>query len=316
MTDSAAALATLLSGDAHIALDYMLQYPDGAVLKDQWAANKGGTVLFSPVLYWCAVFQFREDQISPPAVRDVRFRRALVYGMDKQGLNDALFGGTAAVTYGQLSPRAPYYASIEPSITKYVFDPRKAQQLIEEVGLQKGADGFYVGPDRQPVSLEVIGRQNPTWESENAIVVEGYRRIGLNAEGRILAATLANQGETRATFKALQLTGSSGFERGMGRMASSAISRPETRWQGSNYGGWSNSEYDRLWDLYNATLDASAGIKLLADMEKLQSEEVPQIPMYYQPIVTPFVTGLVGPKLRDAGGADTLTRIWEWHWAS
>ena len=38
--------------------------------------------------------------------------------------------------------------------------------------------------------------------------------------------------------------------------------------------------------LSNATLDVSGQIRVLAQMEKLQSEEVAQIPMYYQPIVT------------------------------
>ncbi len=46
------------------------------------------------------------------------------------------------VSEGWLSPKAPYYAAIEPSITRYPYDTRRAQQFLEEIGLQKGADGF------------------------------------------------------------------------------------------------------------------------------------------------------------------------------
>jgi ABC-type transport system substrate-binding protein len=170
--------------------------------------------------------------------------------------------------------------------------------------------------DRQPFSLEILGLANPTWESEDAIVVEGYRKMGLNAQGRILPSVLFGDGQARASFGTMQLTGTGGYERAMGGLSSVAISRPETRWQGTNRGAWSNPEYDRLWEQYNTTLDLPTQIQQLAQMEKLQSGEVPQIPMYYTPLVTPYVANLNGPQLRTGGNADTLYKIWQWEWRS
>lgn len=314
--DSNAAVASLLSGDADIALDYVLQYPDGAVLQQQWAANKDGTVIFNPVLLWFGQIQLRPDQVSTPALLDVRFRQALAHGMDKHALNDALMGGQGVVTEGLLHPRASYYSLIEPSIVKYPHDTRRAQQLLDEMGLQRGGDGFYLGPDRQPFSLEIMGLSNPTWEAEDAIVVEAYRRMGVNAQGRIIPSALFGDGQVRASFGAMQLTGTGGFERAMFGLTSTAISRPETRWQGTNRGAWSDPTYDRVWDLYNTTLDLPTQYELLAQMEKIQSAEVPQIPMYYTPLITPFRAGLTGPLLRTGGNADTLFKIWEWEWRS
>lgn len=259
--DANAAVASFLSGDVHIALDYILSYEHGAVLQQQWADSHAGTVLFSPLLLWNAVLQFRPDQISTPAMQDVRFRQALEYGMDRKALNDALYGGTAIVTDTLLSPKSSYYSAIEPAITKYPYDPRRAQQLLDETGLQRGADGLYLGTDRQPFSLEIMGRANPTWEAEHAIVVEGYRKIGLNAVGRIIPTIQFGDGQVLASMGSMHLTGGASFERALGRYSSVAISRPETRWQGSNYGGWSNPEYDRLWDLYNSTLELPTQIQ-------------------------------------------------------
>ena len=162
-----------------------------------------------------------------------------------------------------------------------------------------------------------MGLANPTWESEDAIVVDGYRKIGLNAVGRIISSALFGDGQVRASFGTMQLTGGGGFEQGLGRnLASVGISRPENRWQGSNRGAWSNPEYDRLWNLYNTTLDLPGQIDVLAQMEKLQTGEVPTIPMYYTPTITPYVAGLTGPQLRTGGNADTLFKIWEWPWRS
>jgi peptide/nickel transport system substrate-binding protein len=312
--DANAAVAAILSGHAHIALDYVMYYPEGAVLRQQWADSKAGTVLFSPILFYFGQIQLRPDQISTSALLDVRFRQALAHGMDKHILNEALLGGTAVVTDGLLSPRVSYYAAIEPAIAKYPYDPRRSQQLLDEMGLQRGTDGFYLGLDSRPFSLDIVSLVNPTSDAQNAIIVEGYQRIGLNAAGRILPAALFGDGQARAATGAMHLTGGSGFERAMGGLSSASISRPETRWQGSNRGAWSNPAYDRLWDLYNATLDLPTQIQLLAQMEKIVSEEVPWIPLYYTPLITPFVAGLTGPRLRGYGDTDTLSRIWEWQW--
>jgi len=38
--------------------------------------------------------------------------------------------------------------------------------------------------------------------------------------------------------------------------------------------------------------------------------------MYYTPTITPFVAGLVGPRVRTGEQSDTLLKIWEWEWRS
>ncbi|HEY3118566.1 MAG TPA: ABC transporter substrate-binding protein [Chloroflexota bacterium] len=312
--DSNAAVATLLAGDADLSLDYVLQYPDGAVLQQQWGT--GGTVLFNPTLYWQAQIQMRPDQMSTPLNADVRFRRALVHAMDKHGLNEALMGGTAVETDTAISPRVPYYASIEPVISKYPFDPRRAQQILEEIGLRKGSDGYYLGLDGKPFSLDLLALSNPTWEAETTILAEGYRKVGLNAGERVVPTSLFGDGQLRASMGTMHLTGGSGFEKALGVYTTSGISRPETRWQGSNRGAWANPDYDRLWDQYNTTLDVPSQIQILAQMEKIETAEVPQIGMYYEPLVTPYRAGLIGPQLRVNGNSDTLSTLWEWHWSS
>ncbi len=148
--------------------------------------------------------------------------------VNKNALNEALYGGTAIVTEGLLSPRASYYAAIEPSIAKYPYDQRRARELLQEMGLQRESDGFYLGLDRQAFSLDIMSLTNPTWEQENTILVEGYRRMGLNAIGRTLPSALAGDLQNRATFGTMALTGGSGFEMAIGRFSSAVITRAET----------------------------------------------------------------------------------------
>lgn len=316
VADANTAVANLLSGEAHIALDYLVMYEQGATLQQQWAATNGGTVLFSPLLIRLSPFQLRPETMATPAILDLRFRRALAHGMDKAALNEAFVGGYAVVTDGLLSPRVPYYASIEPAVTKYPYDPRRSQQLLEEMGLPRGADGLYLGPDRRPFSFEVMVLANPTQESENAVIVEGYQRLGVNAVGRVLPVALFSDGQARASYTGMLTTGGVGFEADMSRYTSARISRPENRWQGTNYGAWTNPAYERLWDAYNTTLDRSEQIQQLAQMERILSEELPHIPMYYTPLITPYAASLVGPVLRNSRNADNMVHLHEWYWRS
>ncbi|MPZ13237.1 MAG: hypothetical protein GEU73_02215 [Chloroflexi bacterium] len=316
MADANSAVASLLSGEAHVALDYLVMYDQAATLQQQWGPTNGGTVLFSPLLYRLGVVQFRPELMATPAILDVRFRQALAHGMDKGTINDALFGGQAIVTDGLLSPRSDYYAAIEPAITKYPYDARRAQQLLEEMGLPRQPDGLYLGLDGQPFSFEVMVLQNPSQESENAIIVEGYQRIGMNAVGRILPVAQFADGQARASYTGMLTTGAAGFEPDLSRFTPARISRPETRWQGTNYGAWLSEAYDRLWDAYNVSLDRSEQIQVMAQMERILSEELPQIPMFYTPLVTPYVDALVGPALRTSRVADNMGRIHEWYWRS
>jgi ABC-type transport system substrate-binding protein len=314
MGDTNTALANLLSGDAHIAIDFVLMYEQGAILQREWAPSQGGTVLLSPILYRNSLFQFRPEMMATPAMLDVRFRRALVHAFDKQAVNDALIGGHAILVEGLLSPLSDYWPAIEPHILKHAYDTRRAQQLLDEVGLQRGADGFYLGPDRQPFRFEIRVIANPTQESENAIMVEGYRRLGIDAAGLVFPVAQLRDGQAVATFSGLHTTGGSGFERDMGRWSSAAVRRPENRWQGTNSGGYTNAAFDRLWESYNQTLDRSERIQQLAQMERIITEELPAIPHYYTPIVTAHVAALTGPVARTSRDAVEVVRLHEWAW--
>ncbi len=316
VSDANTAVASLLSGEAHIAIDYLLMYEQGAILEREWSGRGGGTVLFSPILYRNSLFQFRPEMAATPALMDVRFRRALSHAVDMGAINEALVGGKAVLTPSLLSPQSPDYPAIEGMITKYPHDVRRAQQLLDQVGLAKGNDGFYVNPNGDPFTFEVRFITNPTQESENAIIVESFRRLGVNAVSTVIPPAQLRDGLAVATFSGIHTTGAAGWERDMGRFSSSQVRRLETRWQGTNSGGWSNAEYDRLWDVYNTTLERTERVRQLAQMEKIFTEELPAIPHYYTPIVAAHVAALSGPVTRASRDCVEPVHIHLWEWRS
>jgi peptide/nickel transport system substrate-binding protein len=64
IADSRTALATMLAGEADMAFRGM-GYNEAVVLRDEWAKNNRGSVVFQPVQYAALVGQFRPEVVYP-----------------------------------------------------------------------------------------------------------------------------------------------------------------------------------------------------------------------------------------------------------
>src|SRR5439155_18542065 len=166
--------------DAHLVVDSVLQYEQGATLQREWATSQAGIVLASPILYRLNQIQLRPE-VTPRPLLDLRVRQALAHGIDNQAANAALYGGQAIVSDTIVSPLADYYPAVAKAISTYPYDPRRAQQLLDEAGLVRGTNGVYSGAAGELFPLVVRFTANPTAEAENTVMVEGFRRLGLDA---------------------------------------------------------------------------------------------------------------------------------------
>jgi ABC-type transport system substrate-binding protein len=96
---------------------------------------------------------------------------------------------------------------------------------------------------------------------------------------------------------------------------SGEVPSPANRWSGSNRGGWTNPEFDRLAQQFNTTLDRSQRAPLIVQMSRIFSEDAAVISLYFNPTATAFVNGLNGPQPTVPDG--TLAwNIHEWRWTS
>nr|SBO91754.1 Oligopeptide ABC transporter, periplasmic oligopeptide-binding protein OppA (TC 3.A.1.5.1) [Nonomuraea gerenzanensis] len=83
-----------------------------------------------------------------PALKDLKVRQALHYAIDKQKLVDEVQNGLAKPADGSIVP--PMYKDFFWEATgeeKVSYDPAKANQLLDEAGYKKGADGVRTMPD-------------------------------------------------------------------------------------------------------------------------------------------------------------------------
>jgi peptide/nickel transport system substrate-binding protein len=307
--DPNVAVANLLAGEVHMAMDQSLPFDGALMLKRQWEASNAGTILLTPSSVRYLQFQSRPDYARPAALQDPVVRKALAHSIDKASLAGAVLEGLGnpADTL-EPPPGSDGYAAVQQAVTRYPFDARRAEQLLSGAGFQKGADGFYVGPSGR-LDPEVRGRVGQD-DQEAAIVADGWRRSGVDASLSIVSAAQTANQEFRSTFPGVSLAQTSmGDDTALAKLVSWNVPTPSNRWTGTNRGAWSNPEYDRLVTEFNASLDRDKRMDLIAQAMKLMSEEVPAVPLYYSYDIAAHVAGLTGPQ-----DAVNFWNVHQWEW--
>jgi peptide/nickel transport system substrate-binding protein len=314
ITDPQTALANIMAGEVHLVADPIFGVPEGLTLEQFWAQSQGGTVLYSPVGMRTSVVQLRPEHVESPALLNLAVRRAVRLGMDAATAVEVLTEGKALLTHTIVSPRVDYYAEIERAIETYAYDPRRAQQLMEEAGFRKGPDGFFVGGDGKPIQFSVASSAGERQEQEVAVYVDNLRRAGFDVSQRVVSVQQIRDPRNRALIPGLQIRG--GADEHVA-YTSEQIPRPENRWHGDNRGGWSSAEYDRVHQAYMMTLDRSERVRQVAQLERIMNEDAAVVPLMFNSYVVPHVAALQGPVARHAPLAgDTFLHVQQWEWRS
>jgi peptide/nickel transport system substrate-binding protein len=306
-------VTNMLAGEVHVNVDDSLRFQQGMVLKREWLPRNIGTVLIYPGLWRWIQVQQRPEYANPRALMDARVRNAFAHGIDKQALSETLFENEGIMTESPVPPNVEYFAPADAASAKYAYDPRRVEQLMAEVGYAKGGDGVYSHPQSGRFGAEFGTFQSPQNESEMAIVTSTWRQLGFDLKEVVYPAVQARDYQLRNTNPAFIAASGPTGERTLVEHRSSEIPRPENRWNGANRGGWSNSEFDRFADAFDATLDRTQRGQLVVQMARIFSEEAAVLSLYFNPSITAYVAALRGPAI-VAPTSDVAWNIHEWSW--
>jgi peptide/nickel transport system substrate-binding protein len=298
VSDPNVVVAGLLAEEIHLAVANSLPFTQGIILKSQWAAQSSGGVVMKNRPSPSSPVRRTEHQMSPErvapgsrALLDVRVRRALAHAVDKDTLNTGLFNGEAVLSDTPVPPHVDYFAAVERAISKYPFDLRRAEQLMNEAGYSKGTDGNYTSATSGRFTPEIgviVGPQN---EAVMNTMVAGWHTAGFAFTEFVLPAAQAQDGQARASFTSMFTTDGGNLP----ILGTAYIPSPENRWNGNNRSNWSNATYDRLVDQWNTTLDRNERNGRMVEMARVYSEDIPSTPLYYNIGATAHVAGLRGP---------------------
>ena len=313
--DENTVLAGVLAGTIHIATGITLRFEHAQVLNGEWVLNKQGTVSWGPARLVGNVVQFRPEYLKTPSLLDARVRKALLYAVDRQGLNDGIFEGQSVVPETYVNPQLPFFPEIERAITRYPYDPRQTEEFLGQVGYSKDREGLFASASGERFRPDYQVLTGTQFERGGAIITDGLRRVGIDTAYSVLPAVQVRNNEVRNTFPGISTPGGGALsERGLAEFFHSRqIGTPANGWTGSNRGGWPIPEYDTLFDTFNTTLARTERTRVLGQMMKVLSDELPGWPLYLDMNVIAYVAGVRGPSAGIEGSSSLLwdSHLWE-----
>lgn len=316
LSDPNAAVANLLAGQVHLVAEDAIGFEQAIVLKKQWETSGAGMVLLTPNKARFIQIQFKGDYLSPPALLDLRVRRALLEAVDREALSGAILDGQPAVAHTITGPVEEYFADLDRVLAKYPFSSREAEGLLTQVGFSKGGDGFFTDANGQRLGMELRSFAADPGPQEAAILADQWKRLGIDIATYVIPAGQSQNLEQVSAYPALRieqtgLTGTTSVLKTYG----GAAALPENRWAGVNRGGWVNADYDRLIDVFVASLDRGERNRAAVDALKLASQELPVLPLYYLSLAAAFTSSLNGPS-GGYSGDTAWDSVGKWNWVS
>jgi peptide/nickel transport system substrate-binding protein len=309
--DENSTLAAILTGGQ---IDYAccrtLRFEHFVTLKREWESAGKGTAIASPESTAFLFLQQRPEVVGDQGLLDLRVRRALAHTMDRPAINEGAFDGLGSPTESLAGPDVPFFAEIDRRMTKYPLDLNRAAQLMSEAGYTKDGEGLYA--DRQGARFHVDFAVQDASEIERMQQIQSHawRQAGFDVRTVVMQTQLFTNLEVRHTLP--------GFSYAAGatelHFRASQVGSPANRWAGVNRSGWTNPEYDRLYEVWNGTLEQTERGSLVAQMLALVSEGLPAYPLYFIPNVKSWVSGLQGPAPRENTGFGKTSRGTTQYW--
>jgi peptide/nickel transport system substrate-binding protein len=158
------------------------QKGDYRVLK--WPTGDGAMVTFM-------INQDVKDPILRKLFRDKRFRQALSLAIDREEINKLFAFGLAKPRQASLVSFSPYYdSSWEKSYAEY--NPAKANEILDSMGLKRGSDGYRLRPDGKPLELVIeLTDMWPVWVDVAQLTAQQYwKAIGIKTTVKVVERTL------------------------------------------------------------------------------------------------------------------------------
>jgi len=280
IADSSTMIANLLAGEVAMTLGLSVAPDQAQQVKEQW---REGTVITSP--YTSSSVATFPQMLIPvlPVIRDVRFRRAMLHAIDRQEMVDTIMLGQGGIAHTVVPGLWREYEGIQDAIVRYEYDPRKAAQLIEELGYRKGGAGIYEDSTGQRLGFEHWGIQE---EQERVratfIVTDFWKKLGLDVEPNILPAARSRDRELQAGFPAFMVRGVPGSYSVLDSFYHSKnIPTAENGFQGNNRARYANGELDAAIDRFSATIPFQPRVQVLKDVVRHQSEQAVWMGMFY-----------------------------------
>jgi peptide/nickel transport system substrate-binding protein len=218
--------------------------------------------------------------------REVKFRQAISYAIDREGLANTVYAGRAEPLYSFVTPADKTWYTDD--VMKYPHDPARARQMLTEVGL-KDADGDGILEDGEGHKLELnvyVNSTNSQRVRTAAFITKNLQDIGIKLNTQAVTLSAVNDLITKFfNFDAIILGWQGGVPPGPTNNKNILLSsglqhacfpsqpKPSTDWE---------ARIDQLVHEIDTEPDAAVRKQKFAEVQRIWSEQLPEINLVVQ----------------------------------
>jgi peptide/nickel transport system substrate-binding protein len=218
---------------------------------------------------------------------DLKVREAFALAIDRDGVA-ALYGRTGQTTSNVLvSPE-----TFQSTNTEYVFDPERAERMLDEAGWVRPAAGAVREKDGVKLSVLFQTSANPVRQQTQALVKEDLEKAGVEVrlifyDSSVFFASDPENTNTRHHFYAdmqMYATGNRSPDPGayMRNWLCEEIAQKANEWRGLNKERWCDPAYDELHAQSTTETDPERRRQLFIQMNDLLISDIAIIPLVRQ----------------------------------
>ncbi len=225
-----------------------------------------------------------------PLFADAAVRQAIALVIDRQGVQNVVYGRAGVATANIVNNPAPFRS---PNM-KAEFSIDKANAVLDAAGWKRGEGGVRAKNGKR-LRLVFQTSTNSARQKTQAIVKQAAQKAGIEIELKSVAASVffssdIGNPDTMMKFWAdMQMfTNSMGQPdpaRFMDQFASWEFSSKANKWQGTNFSRWRDDDYDRAYRAAETELDPVKRAALFIRMNDLLCGSHHIIPLIHRPDV-------------------------------
>ncbi|MBX2986643.1 MAG: peptide ABC transporter substrate-binding protein [Bdellovibrionaceae bacterium] len=262
------------------------------------------TVLYTP----SSTYEHIDINLDTPALKDVRVRKALLHGINREDLVKALFEGRQSAAYHFISPKDPWYTTDPGYVTTYRYSKRLAQKLLDEAGWKVGPDGYRVKDGKRLSFVFMTTSGNKTRELVQTYLQEQWKQLGIEVLIKNEPAKVFFGETTRKRkFAGLVMFAwvSAPESNPRSTLSSKSIPSSKNGWAGQNISGWVNPEVDQAIEAIDLEFDAKKRLQYAHELQKHYTADVPVLPMFYRSDISVIPKNLKNYRMTGHQFAET-----------
>lgn len=277
--NSAALAANLLSGEIDYIAGELGLSLDQAVAFEKRLPKGAYDVTYKPGL----TYEHIDFRLDDPVFADLRLRQALMYAMNRDAINNQIFGGRQQPAHSNINPLDTVYAV---DVQKYPYDPAKAAALLDEAGWKRRDDGLRYNDKGEALTITLTTTAgNKSRETIQQAIQADWKKVGVqavidNKPPRVLFGDMMRERAFKGGVMYAWMSSPKNVPKTT--LHSGMIPSAANNFAGQNYPGYSDPAMDKIIDDLSVVCEEGANRQLWTQLQQKYAQELPALPLYYR----------------------------------